>query len=148
MNEAASSGVEVLERPFKNLKLKGLYIDKVITINSATTQSLSEKCCTLAEEIGHYHTSVGNILDQADIRNRKQELRARQWAYQRLIPLSAIIQAHQARVKGRYEIAEFLGVTEEFLQASIDRYQQIYEIYTVCDGYLIYFDPLGVVEIF
>lgn len=80
--------------------------------------------------------------------NRKQELRARQWAYQRLIPLSAIIQAHQTRVKGRYEIAEFLGVTEEFLQVSINRYQQIYEIYAVCEGYLIYFDPLGVVEIF
>lgn len=66
INEAASSRVEVLERPFKNLRLKGLYADKVITLNSAAIQSITEKTCVLAEEIGHYHTSVGNILDQSD----------------------------------------------------------------------------------
>lgn len=30
-----------------------------------------EKACVLAEEIGHYHTAVGDITDQSDVENRK-----------------------------------------------------------------------------
>lgn len=44
-----------------------------------------EKACVLAEELGHYYTSTGNILDMEDVRNRKQELRARFWAYNKQI---------------------------------------------------------------
>ena len=39
-----------------------------------------EKSCVLAEELGHYYTTVGDILDQSDDGNRKQERRARLWA--------------------------------------------------------------------
>ena len=69
--------------------LKGLYIDGNIAIQKGMTSA--ESGCTLAEEIGHHETSVGNILDLSDIRNRKQELRARLWAYDRLIGLIGIV---------------------------------------------------------
>lgn len=39
------------------------------------------KSCVLAEEIGHHCTSSGDILDQNDIMNRKQEYRARLYGY-------------------------------------------------------------------
>jgi len=123
-------------------------MDKVIWINKSTPSTVG-KAGILAEELGHYHTSSGNILDQSDIRNRKQELRARQWGYHKLIPLSAIVQAHKAMVKGRHEIAEFLGVTEEFLQAAIDRYTEKYGLWAKADDrHMVCFDPLGVLEIF
>ncbi|WP_163853733.1 ImmA/IrrE family metallo-endopeptidase [Paenibacillus elgii] len=103
----------------------------------------------ISEELGHFHTSSGNILDLTEIRNRKQELRVRQWAYCKLIPLSRIVDGHKAHVKGRHEIADYLGVTEEFLQAAIDRYRDQYGLCTILDGrYIIYFDPLGVAEMF
>jgi hypothetical protein len=147
--EAAECGIEIIERPFKSMRLKGLYIDNVITLNSASISDRIEKTCVLAEEIGHHHTSYGIILDQSDIRARKQELRARSWAYERLVPLTEIVRAYKARVKGRYEIAEYLEVTEEFLDRSIRRYQERYGLYAPCDDwYIIYFEPLGVVEIF
>ena len=38
-----------------------------------------EKASVLAEELGHYYTTVGNILDQEDAGNRKQEHKARTW---------------------------------------------------------------------
>ncbi|MNW65366.1 hypothetical protein D3C74_437450 [compost metagenome] len=98
--------------------------------------------------MGHHYKTVGDITDQTKLKNRQQELRARQWGYERLVPLSAIVQAYHARVKGRYEIAEYLDVTEEFLQASIDRYRSKYGLYTTWENYIIYFDHLGVAEIF
>lgn len=56
--------------------LKGLYYNGTIGIDK-NIETDKEKACVLAEELGHYHTSSGNILDQGDVFNRKQELRAR-----------------------------------------------------------------------
>lgn len=143
--EAQANGIEVFEMPFKG-KIKGLYKDGTIAINKFLKDRV-EKACILAEELGHHHTSVGNILDQTDIRNRKQELRARQWAYERLIPLSAIVQAYYAKVNGRYEIAEYLGVTEEFLQAAVDRYRDKFGLFATYENFIIFLDPLHVIEV-
>lgn len=138
-----AEGVDIYEKPLRP-SIKGLYADGVIWINSRMT--MKEKACILAEELGHYHTSAGNILDQRDVRNRKQERAARKWAYEKLVPLGKIIKAHHAQVSSRHELAEFLGVTEPFLQAAINRYREKYGLYVKHGGYLIYFDPLGVVE--
>lgn len=132
--------------------IKGIYIKSrsagIILLNK-NIQTTTEKTCILAEEIGHYHTTFGDITDQTKIANRKQERRAREWAYQRLIPLQRIVDAYRAKVTSRYELAEYLGVTEVFLQSSIERYQDKYGLYaTVDDRYAIYFDPLRVLEIF
>ena len=32
----------------------------------------TEKSCVLAEELGHYHTTYGDILDLDNVNNRKQ----------------------------------------------------------------------------
>lgn len=131
--------------------LKGIYIESgvgdMILLNK-DLETDRERKCILVEEVGHLKKTVGDITDQTKLENQQQELRARQWGYERLVPLSAIVQAYHARVKGRYEIAEYLDVTEEFLQASIDRYRSKYGLYTTWENYIIYFDPLGVAEIF
>jgi Domain of unknown function (DUF955). len=143
--EAERHGVDVYEKPLK--RIKGLYADGIVWINSGIATS-SEKACILAEELGHYHTSVGDILDQRNIRNRKQERAARQWAYERLVPLEKIIEAHHARLSSRHDFAEFLGVTEPFLQAAIERYREKYGLYVTRGRYTICFEPLGVIEEF
>lgn len=147
LQEAAHLGIDVYEKRM-NPRNKGFYGDNVIWINKLLP-TRTEKTCAIAEEIGHYHTSYGDILDQSDVCARKQELRARQWAYWRLVPLTEIVRAYKARVSGRHEIAEYIGVTEEFLQDSIDRYRDKYGLFVVLDErYTIYFDPLGVAELF
>lgn len=131
--------------------LKGIYIESGVGNMILLNRNLEtdrERKCILAEEMGHQYKTVGDITDQTKLENQQQELRARQWGYEKLVPLSAIVQAYHARVKGRYEIAEYLDVTEELLQASIDRYRNKYGLYTTWDNYIIYFDPLGVAEIF
>jgi len=147
LREAEHLGIDTYEIPMSQ-RNKGLYGDNTIWINRMIP-TRAEKACAMGEEIGHHHTSYGDILDQTDIRARKQELRARQWAYWRLVPLTEIVRAYKARVSGRHEIAEFLGVTEAFLQDSIDRYREKYGLFVVLDKqYTVYLDPLGVAELF
>ena len=88
--------------------------------------SETEKACILAEELGHYYTSTGNILDLSSVSNRKQEFRARMWAYKKMIPVETIVGALRYGCRSRYEIAEFLEVTEQFLEDAINKYKEKY----------------------
>lgn len=100
-----------------------------------------QKKCVLAEELGHYHTTVGDILDQSSTTNRKQEYRARLWAYNRLIGLSGLISCYQADCHNINEMAEHLNVTEDFLTEALDCYKGKYGVCKQLDNYVIYFEP-------
>lgn len=103
--------------------------------------STKEKGCVLAEELGHYFTTVGNILDQSDIGNRKQELHARLWAYNELIGLSGIVNAYKYGCQDLYEMAEYLEVPENFLKNALITYQSKYGKHVKYGDYLITFIP-------
>ena len=143
ISELDKEGVEVIEYPFGNRALKGLYVDNVIVINKAITTD-AEKTCILAEEYGHYRTTYGNILNQKNVSNIKQEKRARNWAYEKLIPLEKLIEAYEAGVRNCYDLAEFLGVMEDFLQDALKHYAEKFGLYVNQADYLIYFSPLGI----
>ncbi len=144
LNEAEKECIEVVSLPFKG-NLKGLYYDKVIGLNK-NLETTAEKCCVLAEELGHYYTSAGNILDQSKIENRKQERRARTWAYQKLVPLDKLVLAYKEGIRTKYELAEFLGVTEQFLAEALKYYKEKYGMYYRLGKYWICFEPLGILE--
>lgn len=142
--EADSKNLITKEKPLKayNGRIKKNKI--LIREDMSTTQ----KGCVLAEELGHYHTTVGNILDQSKTANRKQELHARAWAYDKMIGLSGIINSYEHGCRSLHETAEFLNVTEEFLVEAINHYRNKYGICTTIDNYIIYFEPaLGVGKI-
>lgn len=143
--ESDRAGLVVKEKPLRNNngRVKGNKIAIRQDINTS-----AEKACVLAEELGHYHTSVGRILNQSDAENRKQELRAREWAYDRQIGLIGIVNSFRAGCQTFSEMAEFLEVTEQFLKEALERYRQKYGVYTTVDNYIIYFEPrLAVAEI-
>lgn len=107
-----------------------------------------EKSCVLAEELGHYHTTAGNILNQEDISNRKLEYRARLYGYNMKIGLIGLVKAFEHGCKTSSEVAEYLDVTEKYLLDAIDCYAKKYGIFTTWDNYIIYFLPcLGVIKI-
>lgn len=120
--EAFEQNVPVDYIKFNSDKLRGLYIDGSIALHqgmdSATTAD------TLAEELEHHYTTVGDILDQYDTSNRKQEHLARLRAYNRRIGLSGIIQGYRAHCRSRYELAEYLEVSEDFLQEALTCYRE------------------------
>jgi hypothetical protein len=127
--------------------LKGLYVlsnrCNLILLNG-DLKLVNEKTCILAEEIGHHCTSIGNILDQSKIKNRKQEKKARRWAVNKLIKVEQFVDAYKEGVRCKAELADFLNVTEPFLDFAIEHFKNLYGTYHVLGNYIIYFNPLGV----
>lgn len=142
LQEADKENIEVVSLPLHE-KTKGLYCDGVIAINK-NIPTTAERACVLAEELGHYYTSYGDILDQRITANRKQEVKAKRWAVKRLVPLKNIIKAYEAGCRSLFEMAEYLGMTEEFLCLAFKAYNNMHGKYKEYGGYVIYFDPPGV----
>ena len=146
LREAEISCIEVQEKGMPE-KIKGLYGENNVWLNK-NISTTAEKICILAEELGHHYTTSGDILDQSKIENRKKEIIARRWAYRKLVPLESLIEAYWAGISSRYELAEFLEVTEEFLEDAIKYYKDKYGLYHKINSYVICFEPLGIFEFF
>lgn len=147
LDDADKQHVIVTEKfDLSDTRLKGLYCDAFIAIDKKLTEA--DKVCVLAEELGHHATTYGNIIDQSSVMNRKQERRARVWAYYLMLQFEDIIRAYEHGCQSRYDIAEYLNVSEEFLQNAINYYKDKYGAYIAYDNYFIYFEPLGVLKIY
>lgn len=145
LKEADSLGLIVKEKPlqYNNGRIKGNRI--AIRKDIETTV---EKACVLAEELGHHYTAVGDILDQSTVENRKQEMRGRIVAYNKLVGLRGIVDAYLHHCQNLSEAAEYLGVTEEFLSDSIMYYKNKYGVFATVDNYTVVFEPtIAVIEL-
>lgn len=116
LDEAIDVGLDVKEKPLQSAD--GLQVGARIAIRKDIETS-NKKMCVLAEELGHYYTSTGNILDQSNLNNSKQERRARVWAFNRVLPVARIIDAASKGYTQVYEMAEYLDVDEEFLREGL-----------------------------
>ena len=135
--EADYNNLIIKEKPLR--ANKGRIKGKKIAIKKELSDI--EKGCVLAEELGHFYTCTNDILDQNDINNRKQEHYGRVWSYNKLVGLYGIIDCYKAHCKNRYEMANHLEVTEEFLNEALNYYKNKYGIYTTIDNYIINFEP-------
>lgn len=146
-NEARNERIDIISYHFSSNRLKGLYCNNTIAL-SKKLKSNKERACILAEELGHYHTSYGNIINQNITENRKQEQRARIWSYDRLIGLHGIIKMCESNCKSLHECAELLDITEEFLIEALAFYRNKYGQSVKYNNYVIYFEPsLGILKI-
>lgn len=123
LHDADMVGLTVIEKEFES-NARGLCNGKKIGIKK--DMPLNEKACVLAEEIGHFHTTVGDITDQRDTSNRKQEMIARKWAVDKMISIEDIFRAAEQPCSTLYEIAEYLEVTEEFLLDALEVFKKRY----------------------
>lgn len=146
-HEACKDGIEVIDYHFQSSKIKGLYCNNTVAL-SKELETNADKSSVLAEELGHHYTTVGDIIDLESVENRKQEFRARLWAYNKLIGLQGILSAYKANFHTLNEISEHLEVSEEFLAEALECYRKKYGVCTKIDNYVIYFEPhLGVMEL-
>jgi Zn-dependent peptidase ImmA (M78 family) len=146
-------GINFEELPLY-ITLKGIYFKRkntrpVIALSKAL-EATADITCVLAEELGHHYTSQGNLLtgkktSRATV--RKQETRARNWAINEILSLTKIIEAFEKGYRDRYEIAEYLGVTVEFLTEAFDLYAKKYGISKRIGDYIVFFDPPSVYKI-
>lgn len=122
--------------------LSGLYYDNVILLNNHLGHN--EKHCVLAEEIGHFETTYGNITDLKDIRSQKLELVARRWGYEKLVSLNTLINCFNNGIWSIDDICFHLEITPKYLNSVLEYYTQKYGIYKKINGYKITFNPLNI----
>lgn len=140
--EADRLGVIVKEFNLKTVD--GKCYGNRIAIDSSLSEG--EKVCVLSEELSHYRLTVGNISDQHNLNNRKQELIARKAVYEKLIHPEAIIDAILAGAYNMDDLSEMLRVPNYFLIESIEHYKRKYGIYYVGKTHLLIFEPLNIMS--
>lgn len=136
--EADGEGLIVREAPLQSGdgRCKG----KRIAIRQ-DIPTLAKKADVLAEELGHYHTTVGRITGQESVNDIKQERAARLWGYNKRIGLPGLISAYKAHCQNAYETSEHLNVDEESLIEALEYYRQIYGTGLMLGNYFIQFEP-------
>ena len=119
-DRAERNGLRIIEKSFKSKHLKGICKGNKIGIRKELP--ISVKTCVLAEEMGHIATTTGNIIDQRNANNIKQEGRAHRWAHTQILPICHLYDAFKKGYRESYEMAEYLEVSEDFLKESLDHY--------------------------
>ena len=138
INECEKLGAKVYEFDFGTSKPAGRCEGNEIYINKSCTTS--EKYCVLLEELGHFLTTYGDITNQNDLKNRKQELFARRWGYEK-VTLERIIEAIEHNCCNRYEVAEYLNVTDKYFSECIQNYRKKYGVNVRIGKYTLIFEP-------
>lgn len=141
--EISDDNIDLVNYPFKSERLKGItYINKgkkCIGINKSI-ESSSKRLEILNEEYTHCQLTAKDISC-----DRAEENKARFKSYQKLVPLSKLIESYQKSLN-LYEMAEDIGITYEYLIECLEAYSRRYGISTKCDGYLIQFSPVLNIE--
>ena len=96
-------------------------IDTDIYINK--NNSYENIIGNIAEELGHYETSVGDLSILDTIEKQQQEKRARQYGYRYLVSLDELITCYKLGLTEYWEIAEVLEITPKYLWSSINYYK-------------------------
>ena len=92
----------------------------------------------------HHDTSFGDILNQDCLVNRKQELKARQYALEQLVTLDDLIKCSESGFSNHYTCAEFLGVDVETLKNVLAYYRQKFGDTHFYKGRIFEFNDLSV----
>ena len=137
ISEAEQMGLIVKEKPLQSAD--GRILNNKIVIRDSLDEL--RKKCVLAEEIGHYLKNAGDILDQRNTSNSRQEDRARTWAYDMLIGLDGLVSAFECGCQTKFDVAEYLDVTTAFLDDALKKYKERYGIVVKYKEYFIYFYP-------
>lgn len=117
---AERENIEVVDYSFDRT-INGIYIDNLKCIGLEKSLNDTERKCTIAEELGHYYCNATYPLscrDKALI--DKAEYRAKKWAVKALISPSDLAKVKLLGLKYKWEIAEFLGVTEWVAEKALE----------------------------
>ena len=110
---AEKENIDVVDYAFDKT-INGVYIDNLKCIGLDKSLNDTERKCTIAEELGHYYCNATYPLSCTDeTLINKAEYRAKKWAVKALISPSDIQRIKQQGLKYKWEIAEFLNVTED-----------------------------------
>lgn len=127
----------------------GLYVDNYVYLNPRQTHE--NLVGTVAEEIGHHLTTVGDIVDQDTNLKRKQERLARDIGASLVVSPTDIINCYENGCKTIDDCVINLGVTNQVFEDAISYYARRFNGIKTENGYTIFFrenGTIGVLKIF
>ena len=99
----------------------------IILINESIRNNERLYRCILAEEIGHYRTTIGDITPRKymcyrdRLRIDKMELQALKWAADFMIPTDMLLSYLQDRIQPTVaELVDYFFVTQEFMMQKLE----------------------------
>jgi len=144
--EMTDIGIQIVDKAvggYKGLLVRKYGLSYVFVDPKATRRT---RAAILAEEFGHYKTSVGDtVRGSDDIRIRRAEDRAIRAAVDMLVCPEDVIRAIRSGVNNWYELAEHLDLPEHFLRQAVEVWQKQYgPVYCTDEkGYALWLDPLS-----
>ncbi|MCM1335385.1 MAG: ImmA/IrrE family metallo-endopeptidase [Bacteroides sp.] len=99
--------------------------DCYIGIDDHAIRSESERLVQIAHELGHCETGSFYTKNTGLDLIGKHEYRADKWAVLRLIPYEKLMEAGKRGISEIWEIAEYFGVTEDFVRRAREIYQNM-----------------------
>ena len=111
------------------------YSDGFKYLSVAPDLSRAKMTCVAYHEAGHYQTMIGYRQDS------KNEARADRWAVHQLVPICKLIMVLNLGAANTFEAADLLGVTEDFINKSLNLYSSIHGLYTIHGDWVISFQP-------
>lgn len=125
-------------------KLAGIIKGNTVHLDSRLTDKKLK--CTMVEEAMHWKYTSGDITNQQQKDNVKQEKYARRRAHYYLIPIEMIKECYDLGLSNYFEVADYLDVTEEFLYEAINNYREKYGLMYNTGKYIINFG--STIEVF
>ena len=124
------------------------YIKTGIAIRKEHNYYKRKRLVFSLKKLGHYETTVGDILNQRITENRKQEFQARMYAYNKLIGIQGLIDCYECGCSNIHEMSEYLDVTERFVSDALEAYEQKYGTQIRYKEYIVRFNPsLSIIKI-
>lgn len=145
--KAEKLGVEIREINFGTNKPCGRCLNSIIYINNQATEK--ERYEVLAEELGHFKTTFGNILNQNTMINKKLEYRARREGFKIIVEPNDIVESMRHGANNINEMAEYIGISVETFFDVISDFKKRYGVGVPVGNYYLRLEPnLGIVKDF
>ena len=124
-DQAEEQNIEILPYPLPQTASMALELENglcCIGMDYGLLEDPRDQLVHLSHEMGHcMKGAFYNRYAKMDLR-QKQENKADKWAIQRLIPVEALDDAVAAGHTQIWELAEYFGVTVEFMQKALCLY--------------------------
>lgn len=131
---AEQNNIEVYSYDLNKCESLSVLVDGTcaVAINPFALKSESDEKVKLAHELGHCETGAFyNCFSALDIRS-KHEYTANKWAIKKLVPEDELKQAIKNGCENRWQLSEYFGVTEDFMQKALDYYRERGILYEIC----------------
>lgn len=103
------------------IKLNGRY---GIFLDTSRIRTVAEETCIVAHELGHCETGTTHAICSPYDLIARHEYRANRWAAHEILSPEEIKKATSLGYTETWQLAEYFGLTEDFIETTIDVYKR------------------------